>query len=391
MWPRSKRYDGTSLKEALAYVDLIDANMGDTEMYEPVEATVNNRFKDMELEVLLLTDGGIWDQERFFSMVSKAARENPTRFFGLGIGDAVSHSLVEGFARAGNGFAQSVLEDEQLDKKVVRMLKGALTPHIQDCSLEIEYAHEEDDDFEMIDKANDIPTVSPPATKTVTEETGKEERSDKPISLFDPLYKEPELETKVPLPSTSDRFGGLPPVNPPKLLQAPSKITSLYPLIRLNTYILFDPETSGRTPQTLVFRATSKQGPLELKIPIQDVGTGEAIHQLAVKRATLELEEGHGWITDARDEKGTSIKDTYESKWEDIVARECVRLGTKFQVAGRWCSFVAVDKNSVYRIKDSTETKEVVEEKTLAVDHLVVAHYPTNQLNAPLAHARKRS
>lgn len=37
------------------------------------------------------------------------------------------------------------------------MLKGALTPHIQDCSLEIEYAHGEDDEFEMIDKANDIP------------------------------------------------------------------------------------------------------------------------------------------------------------------------------------------------------------------------------------------
>ncbi|KAL2008240.1 hypothetical protein VTN00DRAFT_8222 [Thermoascus crustaceus] len=252
------RYDGTILKEALAYVDLIDANMGG---YGTGSASPY-RWRDL-------------GPGCFLSMVNKAARENPIRFFGLGIGDAASQSLVEGLARAGNGFAQSVLEDEKLDKKVVRMLKGALTPHIQDCSLEIEYAHEEEDDFEMIDKANDIRTVSPPATKIVTEETGKEEKSEKPISLFDPSYKEPQLETKISLPSTSDRFSGLPPVNPPKLLQAPSKITSLYPLIRSNTYVLFDSETSGRTPQTLVFRATSKQGPLELKIPIQDVGVSQ--------------------------------------------------------------------------------------------------------------------
>lgn len=114
-----------------------------------------------------------------------------------------------------------------------------------------------------------------------------------------------------------------------------------------------------------MFRATSKSRPLELKIPIQDAGTGEAIHQLAVRRAMLELEEERGWISDARDEKGSLIKDTYESKWEDIVTRECVRLGTKFQVAGRWCSFVAVEKDSV---KNGAETKQVVEEKVSAVD-----------------------
>lgn len=119
MWRRSKRYDGTSLKEALAYVDNIDADMGGTEMYEPIEATVNNRFKDMKLEVLLLTDGEIWDQQRLFSLVNKVSRENPIRFFSLAIGNAASHSLVEGFGRAGNGFAQVVLENEELNRKVI--------------------------------------------------------------------------------------------------------------------------------------------------------------------------------------------------------------------------------------------------------------------------------
>ena len=43
-------------------------------------------------------------------------------------GNSVSSALIEGVARAGDGFAQSVGEGETLDGKVIRMLRGALTP-----------------------------------------------------------------------------------------------------------------------------------------------------------------------------------------------------------------------------------------------------------------------
>ena len=53
-------------------------------------------------------------------------------------------------------------------------------------------------------------------------------------------------------------------------------------------------------------------GDLELELPIQNVGLGSTIHQLAAKKAMQELEEGHGWITETRDKKGKPLKSTNE-------------------------------------------------------------------------------
>jgi hypothetical protein len=364
LWQRSKSYNASSLKEALLHVDTIDANMGGTEMQLPVEATVTSRLKDMELEILLITDGEIWDQKRLFSFINKAASENPIRLFSLGIGHAASHALIEGVARAGNGFAQSVLQDEELDKKVVRMLKGALTPHINDYTIEVEYGQEDEDDFEVIEQANAIPSVEIPFRGKKTVEVKSEGKEKQPISLFDSGYKEPELESTAASSAAGDRFKGLPPVQPPRLLQVPTKIPQLYPLFRSTVYILFSPESHERSPQTLVVRATSKHGPLQLRIPIQDVGNGETIHQLAARRALVELEERRGWLSDAKVDDGGLVKDMYDSKWEDIVAREGVRLGTRFQIAGEWTSFVAVEKdNKGNIIHEGTITQEKQEEQ----------------------------
>jgi hypothetical protein len=37
------------------------------------------------------------------------------------------------------------------------------------------------------------------------------------------------------------------------------------------------------------------------------------------------------------------LKKKYEGRWEELVEREAVRLGVKYQIAGKWCSFVAVE------------------------------------------------
>ncbi|KAJ9293738.1 hypothetical protein DTO271G3_7620 [Paecilomyces variotii] len=354
MWHRSKDLDAACLDAALNYVNTIESNMGGTEMYQAVDATLKNRFKDKELEVLLLTDGDIWEQNKLFSLINEASKENTVRFFPLGMGSGASSSLVEGIARAGNGFSQFVLENEELDKKVIRMLKGALTPHIKDFSLEVEYAAvDNDDDFEMVDAANTIPMVdSTESTNGHSKGEKSKEKPTEPISLFDNSYQEPELKMgngKLPL---TDRSKDLPTIPVPNVLQAPGKIPSLFPFIRSNIYIIFSPETAGKTPKDLVFRGTSKYGPLSLRIPIQDTGIGEMVHQLAAKRAVLELEEGRGWLLNAKTADGNLVRDVCDSKWENIVARECVRLGTKFQIAGRWCSFVALQNDNSMNTPD---------------------------------------
>jgi hypothetical protein len=165
LWPKSVTYSQTTLDEAIRHADEFAANYGGTEMLAPLKATIEQRYNDMPLDVMLLTDGETWNQGALFSYLNKAVAETvaqnkpPIRLFTLGIGNGVSHALIEGIAKAGNGFSQTVGEGEKMDTKVVRMLKGALSPHVNNYTLEVKYANatldEEDDNFEIIEKVTE--------------------------------------------------------------------------------------------------------------------------------------------------------------------------------------------------------------------------------------------
>ncbi|OOQ88295.1 hypothetical protein PEBR_13349 [Penicillium brasilianum] len=366
LWPKSRVYDASSLEDALRFVSSISANMGGTEMQSAVVATVQNRLKDKELEVLLLTDGQISRQEALFDFVRTSAADNTVRFFSLAIGNAASHSLVEGVSRAGNGFSQSVINYEELDQKVVRMLKGALTPHISDYKLEVQYEGKADEDFEFVD--SDVP-MSDFGTNISTSISGTSQKTltQQPISLFDANFKgsDAELGSRQQADDKS-----LPIIPSPSALQAPYKIPSLYPFIRTTVYFLLDPRYLHRIPQSLAFRATSKFGPLELQIPISDSGTGETIHQLASRKAVVELEENHGWLQDAHDEFGNPFHQFHSDTQQRIVARECQTLGIKYQVTGKYCSFVALENDESLNSEERPTAKEI-ETRTVPVVKMI--------------------
>jgi hypothetical protein len=164
LWPRSKAYSQETLDMAIAHTTMMSSNYGGTEMFAPLKATIEQRYKDIPLEMIVLTDGGIQDQQTLFAYLNEQVSETktPIRVYSLGIGSEVSHSLVEGIAKAGNGFSQIVGEGEKMDAKVVRMLRGALSPHISDYQLEVKYStpaedvtHDIDEDFEIIEKVAD--------------------------------------------------------------------------------------------------------------------------------------------------------------------------------------------------------------------------------------------
>lgn len=334
LWPKSKTYEESSLTAALSHVESFDASFGGTEMLAPIKETVKNRYKDMHLEVIVATDGRIWNQEELFGFINEAATES-VRFFSLGIGHGASSSLVEGIARAGDGFAQFVGEKEKMEKRVVRMLKGALTPHIKDYTMEVKYENA-DEEFELVESA----TKGLKGLDTDSEKPASKMKK-KVISLFDKSAKVDDTIDKV-----AGRHDHLPPISTPKLLQAPHKIPSLYPFNRTTVYLLMSAESCQRKPKAVVLSATSEHGSLELVIPVQDVGTGETLHQLATKKVVQELEEERGWITEATSNDGKLLKAKFEGRWDEMVEREAVRLGVQFQVANKWCSFVAVNTNA---------------------------------------------
>ncbi|KAK3824893.1 MAG: LOW QUALITY PROTEIN: von Willebrand domain-containing protein [Benniella sp.] len=359
LWPKSATYSQTTLDEAIKHAESISANMGGTEMFQPIKATLDQRYKDIPLAVMLLTDGEIWNQESLFTYLNKEIIEPkaPIRVFTLGIGNGVSHALIEGVAKAGNGFSQSVGEGEKMEGKVVRMLKAALTPHVSDYTLEVKYTSSEvkdkdkdmdmddDDDFEIVEKVVDGLNVKVDAVDGTKAESKSTSTEMKPISLFDPSV-DPDSDVTSPEDIDMDeaRFAGLPMVTP-KLLQTPHIIPPLYAFNRTNVYLLMSQQSSSLTPKSVVLRGVSRHGPLEIEIPIQILDTpGETIHQLAAKSSIAELEQGRGWITQLKDESdGQPLRQKYESRFSDMVEREAVRLGVQFQVGGKWCSFVATE------------------------------------------------
>ncbi|KAK1764986.1 von Willebrand factor type A domain-containing protein [Phialemonium atrogriseum] len=348
----STTYDAESLDKAMKYVDKFDANFGGTEMYEPIENVIKKRYKDMPLQIVLLTDGEIWNQERLITMINKQVGESQgeIRIFTLGIGESVSHSLIEGVARAGNGFSQAVGGNENMSTKVVRMLKASLTPLVKDYTLEVKYGsdpeQDADDDFEIVEKVMDTLSIDVP--ETPVSDQAMPDAPKKPISLFDTTV-DPDVDMTNPsLDSTAKgKYSAVPPVPQPKLLQTPFDIPPLYPFSRTTIYLLLSAETSQRTPKSVVLRGTSVHGPLELEIPVAVLpAKGETIHQLAARSAVRELEGGRGWIFHAKDAAaaadGALLRDRYPGRFPDMVERAAVHLGVQFGVAGRWCSFVAV-------------------------------------------------
>ncbi|GKT41196.1 WAS/WASL-interacting protein family member 1 [Colletotrichum spaethianum] len=350
LFDKSMTYDQNTLETAMKHVDTFDANYGGTQIHAPIEETFKRRHTDLDLEVFLLTDGEVWGEENLFAMVNKHIQESKgaIRLFTLGVGRDVSHSLIEGLARAGNGFSQAVSDSEKMSGKVVRMLKGALTPHVNDYTLELKYADAEsetepEDDFEVIEP--DSATFPKPLDQ------GAPEQPKKPISLFDTSAGEDmEVEDEKPrLDGTgTERYSHVPVVKPPKVLQAPFQIPPLYPYSRTTVYLLLSPnrELKDKTPESLILRGTSSQGPLELQVPIAILQEkAETIHQLAARKAVKELEEGRGWIFHAKSKDGQSLKEKHPGRFPSMVEREAVRLGIQFQVGGKWCSFVAVDND----------------------------------------------
>ncbi|KAK5099637.1 hypothetical protein LTR24_001296 [Lithohypha guttulata] len=344
LFEKSKTYDAISLQMALDHLNpsTFSSNYGGTEMLQPVKAVLQLRYEDLPLEVMLLTDGEIWNQDALFSVVNEASTQN-ARFFTLGIGSSASSSLVEGIARAGRGFSQWVNDGERIDKRLVRMLKGALTPHIK-YRLEVKYAaplDADEDDFEIVEsfeKSMQLVTKEDPDSPTRTE-AGHAKQEKKKISLFDT-----EAKDEPPNPAAG-RYDHLPPIAIPNVLQVPHQLPALYPHSRSTVYLLLGPDGPNSVPISVTLRGTSDDGDLELEIPVQDVGRGSTIHQLAAKKAMQDLEEGRGWLTEAHTTGGRTVKSQHKGTWDLIVEREAVRLGITFQVGGKFCSFIAIDES----------------------------------------------
>ena len=207
--------------------------------------------------------------------------------------------MVEGVARAGNGFAQSVREGEKLDGKVVRMLRGALTLDHGALTMEIQYKKDDDDEdgFVMVERVSDSLRV----LGLVEDDWLDAQLGDEPV-VSAATTATGGKDAEMPDADGQARYDHLPAVPAPKLMQTPQNIPSLYPFSRTNVYVLMSPDTAQGTIKSVILKGSSTENTFKLEVPIEVLPerTG-TIHQLAAKKAIHELEEGRGWLVHAEE------------------------------------------------------------------------------------------
>jgi len=135
LFPESRPYNDTSLKEAATLVEGMDADMGGTELLPALQFVfAQPAAEGLARQVLLLTDGEVTNTD---AVIAEVGAHAPTaRLFAFGIGAGASQHMVRGMARASHGAAEFISPGERIEQKVLRQFKRVFAPALTDAAVE---------------------------------------------------------------------------------------------------------------------------------------------------------------------------------------------------------------------------------------------------------------
>lgn len=131
----ARPYTEESLARATRWLPQLQANMGGTEILEPLQV-INRQPVDPERprQLLLLTDGQVSNEDDVIALCREHRAD--TRVFTFGIGAAASAHMVRGAARAGGGASEMIAPQERIEPKVLRTFGRLRTPVWSDVEVD---------------------------------------------------------------------------------------------------------------------------------------------------------------------------------------------------------------------------------------------------------------
>eukprot|EP01113_Clastostelium_recurvatum_P011179 TRINITY_DN1563_c2_g1_i5.p1 TRINITY_DN1563_c2_g1~~TRINITY_DN1563_c2_g1_i5.p1 ORF type:complete len:1057 (+),score=336.60 TRINITY_DN1563_c2_g1_i5:93-3173(+) len=132
----SMEYNEKSLDAAVQHITNLKADLGGTEIYNPLKAILKDPPKEgIPRQVFILTDGQVDNNEQCIDFVRKNAQT--TRVFMFGMGGDVDRKLVIGMAKAGEGAHEFISDGAtNVDALILNQLKRALQPALTDLKIE---------------------------------------------------------------------------------------------------------------------------------------------------------------------------------------------------------------------------------------------------------------
>ncbi|XP_074071451.1 von Willebrand factor A domain-containing protein 5A-like isoform X2 [Macrotis lagotis] len=133
-YPESVEYTQQSMEDAVQKVKALDADLGGTEILEPLKDIYSKSCRpDHPRQLFIFTDGEVGDTRQVIAEVKQHSQNH--RCFSFGIGEGASTSLIKGIAQAAGGTAEFITGLDRMQPKALRSLKRALQPVVKDISL----------------------------------------------------------------------------------------------------------------------------------------------------------------------------------------------------------------------------------------------------------------
>uniref|UniRef100_A0A8C1ANS3 von Willebrand factor A domain-containing protein 5A-like n=1 Tax=Cyprinus carpio carpio TaxID=630221 RepID=A0A8C1ANS3_CYPCA len=135
-FPQSVVYSEVTMEEALRRVKSMSADMGGTEILQPLKHIYSQPcYPDHPRQLFVFTDGEVWNTKEVLDLVKSQTFSH--RCFSFGIGEGASTALVTGMAREGSGHAQFITGTDRMQPKVrSASLRFALQPAVDDISVD---------------------------------------------------------------------------------------------------------------------------------------------------------------------------------------------------------------------------------------------------------------
>ncbi|XP_061916050.1 von Willebrand factor A domain-containing protein 5A-like isoform X3 [Entelurus aequoreus] len=134
IFPTSVEYSEKTMEEALKKVKEMQANLGGTEILQPLKHIYNQPcIPSQPRQLFVFTDGEVGNTKEVTSLVKKNSTSH--RCFSFGIGEGASTALINGMAKEGGGHAQFITGADRMQPKVMQTLQFALQPAVEDISV----------------------------------------------------------------------------------------------------------------------------------------------------------------------------------------------------------------------------------------------------------------
>ncbi|KAF3693020.1 von Willebrand factor A domain-containing protein 5A [Channa argus] len=134
IFPKSVEYSETTMEEALKKVEKMDADLGGTEILEPLKHIYSQScIPNQPRQLFVFTDGEVGNTKEVLNLVTKNSGSH--RCFSFGIGGGASSALINGLAKEGGGHAQLITGTDRMQTKVMQSLQFALQPAVENISV----------------------------------------------------------------------------------------------------------------------------------------------------------------------------------------------------------------------------------------------------------------